>query len=149
SNCSTVTAAAYPDVPTDQICASGAANCLNASPTFFSEKRLTSINTYVLASQSSGTYSEVDSYALGQQFDTGTGATTAVMALTSITRTGENGTAVSTPATQFQVTMMNTRVAGTTQPALYRPRINEIKTKAGAAITVDYNPPQCTQGSGG
>src|SRR5262249_38689432 len=119
------------------------------APTFFSEKRLTSISTYVLASQSSGTYNEVDSYALGQQFDTGTGESTAVMALTSITRTGQNGTAVSLPATQFDVTMMNNRVLGTTQPALYRPRITEIDTQAGAAITVNYNPPQCTQGTGG
>ncbi len=149
SNCSTVTSTAYPDVPTDEICASGDTSCENASPTFFSEKRLTGIDTYVLESQSSGTYSEADSYALAQQFDTGTGETTAVMALTSITRTGENGTALSLPATQFTVTMMNNRVLGTTQPALYRPRISEILTEAGAEITVDYNPPQCTQGTGG
>ena len=149
SSCTSVTAAAYPDVPTDQICASGSTTCLNASPTFFSEKRTTEIDTYVLASQSSGTYDKVDSYALGQQFDTGTGETTAVMALTSITRTGEDGTAVSLPSTQFDVTMMNNRVLGTTQPALYRPRISEILTEAGAAISVDYNPPECTQGTGG
>ncbi len=149
SNCSTVTQAAYPDVPTDQICASGDTSCENASPTFFSEERLTSIDTYVLESQSSGTYSEADSYALAQQFDTGTGESTAVMALTSITKTGEDGTALPLPATQFDVTMMNNRVLGTTQPALYRPRITEILTEAGGAISVDYNPPQCTQGSGG
>ncbi len=71
------------------------------------------------------------------------------MALTSITRTGEDGTAVSLPSTQFDVTMMNNRVLGTTQPALYRPRISEILTEAGAAISVDYNPPECTQGTGG
>lgn len=150
SSCSAVTQAAYPDVPTDQICASGATNCLNASPTFFSEKRLTSISTYVLASQASGTYNLADSYALTQQFETGTGETSAVMALTAITKTtGETGTTPLIPSTQFTVTMMNNRVAGTTQPALYRPRISEILTEAGSAISVDYNPPQCTQGSGG
>ena len=145
-----MTQAAYPDVPTDQICASGDTSCENASPTFFSEQRLTAIDTYVLESQSSGTYSEADSYALTQQFDTGTGETTAVMALSSITRTtGETGSTPLVPATTFDVTMMNNRVAGTTQPALYRPRITQILTEAGAAISVDYNPPQCTQGSGG
>ena len=150
SGCSAVTQAAYPDVPTDQICASGDTSCENASPTFFSEERLTSIGTYVLESQSSGTYSEVDSYALAQQFDTGTGEATAVMALSSITRTtGESGGNPLIPATTFDVTMMNNRVLGTTQPALYRPRITEILTSAGAAIGVDYNPPECTQGSGG
>jgi RHS repeat-associated protein len=149
SSCSSVTAAAYPDVPTDQICASGSTTCINASPAFFSEKRTTEIDTYVLTSQSSGTYSEVDSYALAQQFDTGTGETSAVMALTSIIRTGRTGTAVAMPPTQFDVTMMNNRVAGTTQPALYRPRISEILTEAGAAISVDYNAPECTQGTGG
>jgi len=150
SSCSTVTQAAYPDVPTDQICASGSTTCENASPTFFSEERTTSIDTYVLESQSSDTYSEVDSYALAQQFDTGTGETTAVMALSSITRTtGETGGVPLVPATQFDVTMMNNRVLGTTQPALYRPRINEILTSTGSAITVNYNPPECTQGSGG
>ena len=150
SSCATVTQAAYPDVPTDQICASGDTSCEVASPTYFSEQRTAAIDTYVLGSQSSGTYSEVDSYALAQQFDTGTGEASAVMALTSITRTtGGSGGSGLIPSTQFDVTMMNNRVLGTTQPALYRPRINEILTEAGAAITVNYNPPECTQGSGG
>jgi RHS repeat-associated protein len=150
SSCTTVTQAAYPDVPTDQICASGDTSCENASPTFFSEERLTSIDTYVLESQSSDTYSEVDSYALAQQFDTGTGEATAVMALSSITRTtGEGSGNPLIPATNFDVTMMNNRVLGTTQPALYRPRITDILTSTGSAISIDYNPPECTQGSGG
>ena len=150
SSCSSVTQTAYPDVPTDQICASGSTTCLNAAPTFFSEQRTTEIDTYVLASQSSGTYNKVDSYALTQQFDTGTGESSAVMALTGITRTtGQTGTTPLIPTTQFDVTMKDNRVAGTTQPALYRPRISEIHTEAGSSISVDYNPPQCTQGTGG
>jgi RHS repeat-associated protein len=149
SSCSTVTASAYPDVPTDQICASGDKTCDNAAPTFFSEERLTGITTYALKSQSSGTYDQVDSYALAQSFLTGTGETTAVMGLNSITHTGQDGTAVALPPTTFTMTMMDNRVLGTTQPALYRPRVIGIATEAGAQISVDYNAPECSQGSGG
>jgi RHS repeat-associated protein len=149
SSCTTVNAANYPDVPTDQICASGATNCLNASPTFFSEQRTTSITTEVLASQSSGTYNKVDLYALAQQFLTGTGQTTAVMALDSITRTGEDGSTPPLPPTTFSVTMLDNRVAGSSQADLWRPRITGIDTEAGDDISVSYNAPACNQGSGG
>ena len=103
----------------------------------------------MLKSQSSGTYDKADSYALAQSFLTGTGETTAVMGLDSITHTGEDGTAVALPPTTFTMTMMNNRVLGTTQPALYRPRVIGIATEADAQVSVDYNPPECTQGSGG
>jgi RHS repeat-associated protein len=151
SSCTTVNSTNYPDVPTDQICASGDTSCDNASPTYFSEQRTTSITTEVLASQSSGTYDDVDTWALAQQFLTATGQSTAVMALTSISRTGEDGTPVSPPLppTTFSVTMMNNRVTGTSEPDLWRPRITGITTPAGASIAVTYNPSACTQGSGG
>jgi RHS repeat-associated protein len=149
SSCTTVNSTNYPDVPTDQICASGDTSCDNASPTYFSEERTTSITTEVLASQSSGTYDKVDSYALAQSFLTGTGQSTAVMALSSITRTGEDGTAVLLPPTSFSVTMLNNRVSGTSEPQLWRPRITGITTQAGEDIAVNYNATDCTQGSGG
>ena len=149
SSCTTVNSTNYPDVPTDQICASGSTSCDNASPTFFSEQRTTSITTDVLASQSSGTYNKVDSYALAQSFLTGTGQSTAVMALTSITRTGQDGTAVSLPPTQFSLTMLNNRVSGTSEPLLWRPRITGVTTEAGESIAVTYNSPACTLGTGG
>ena len=150
SSCGTVNGTNFPDVPTDQICASGDNSCLNVSPTFFSEKMLAAIDTYVLASQSSGTYNQVDDYALTQEFDHGTGQTNDVMELDSITRTGEDGSgSTPLPPTTFNMTMMDNRVAGSSQAAIYRPRINEIDTETDGVITVNYNPAQCTQGSGG
>jgi RHS repeat-associated protein len=149
ASCTTVNSANYPDVPTDQICASGSTSCDNASPTFFSEQRTTSITTKVLASQSSGTYNNADTWALAQSFLTGTGQTTAVMSLTSITRTGQDGTTALPLSTKFSVTMMDNRVSGTSQPKLWRPRITGITTEAGESIAVTYNAPACTQGSGG
>ena len=150
SSCGTVNGTNFPDVPTDQICDSGDNSCLNVSPTFFSEKMLSAIDTYVLASQSSGTYNQVDDYALTQEFDHGTGQTNDVMELDSITRTGEDGSgSTPLPPTTFNMTMMDNRVAGSSQAAIYRPRINEIDTETDGVITVNYNPAQCTQGSGG
>jgi RHS repeat-associated protein len=150
SSCTTVNGTNYPDVPTDQICSSTDTSCDNASPTYFSEERLTGITTSVLASQSSKTYNKVDSYALAQEFSTGTGEDSAVMSLTSITRTGEDGTTTAPlPPVSFGVEMMNNRVTGSSQPGLFRPRIVKVDTGTGAALGITYNGAVCAQGTGG
>jgi RHS repeat-associated protein len=138
----------WPDVPFDEICASSG-TCANDSPTYFSEDRLTSITTEVLATQADGDYNNADTYTLTQSFDHISGSSAYVMALDSITRTGDVLMTTPLPPETFSSAMFNNRVAGTTQPAEYRPRIISIDTDSGSAIGVTYNSPACTQGSGG
>ena len=83
SSCTTVTQTAYPDVPTDQICASGSTHVPERGADVLfraAHHRDRHLRARVPVV---GTYNKVDSYALTQQFDTGTGESSAVMALTA------------------------------------------------------------------
>jgi RHS repeat-associated protein len=143
SSLTSSTASDWPDIPYDQNCgASG--SCSNDSPTFWSTVRLTSITTQV---QEGSSPQQVDSYALTQTFPDAGGAAQPVMFLDSITRTGEDGTALSLPATTFTPTEVDNRVDGLVPaaPGLYRPRIASITTSTGAAIAVTYSAPACSR----
>jgi RHS repeat-associated protein len=146
-------AANWPDAPGDQVCEPAPAACSNYTPTFFSTIMLSSITTKVLAGSA---YDEVDSYALQQSFpepQAGLGeGTMAVMWLDSIQRTGDDtlggGSPVTNlPATKFTPDEMSNRVDGDTTGAapLYRPRLVEITTEAGAQIVIAYSAPQCSR----
>ncbi|HEY1620975.1 MAG TPA: RHS repeat-associated core domain-containing protein [Streptosporangiaceae bacterium] len=143
SNLSSSTASNWPDVPYDQNCGSSG-SCTVDSPTFWSTVRLTSITTQVLEGSS---YQEADSYALDQSFPDAGGASRPVMFLDSITRTGEDGTAVSLPPETFTPTEIDNRVDGLVPAAepLYRPRIADIATEYGASIAVTYAVPACSR----
>ncbi|WP_194916372.1 RHS repeat domain-containing protein [Catenulispora rubra] len=167
SNLNSSTAPNWPDVPFNQICAAGAASCANYSPTYFSTKRLTSISTAVLVGS---TYQPVDTFTLSQSFpapqaglvpagssvsasNPGDGSV-AVMWLDSIQRKGQDtlggGTAAQLPKTVFTADEMPNRVDGNTTgaAALYRPRLVEITTDAGAQTVVAYSASQCSRTSG-
>jgi RHS repeat-associated protein len=164
SNLSSTTADNWPDVPFDQICAKQTDTCSNYSPTFFTNKRLTSITTSVLVG---GTPQTVDSWALAQMFPSpqagivtpaggvsktnpGDG-TAAVMWLNSIQRTGSDtsagGAAVTLPAITFTADEMPNRVDGTTtgSAALYRPRMDYYTTETGSQVVVSYATPDCSR----
>jgi RHS repeat-associated protein len=153
SDCSSLTsstASNWPDVPFDSLCASGA-DCKATGPSFFTRKRLTSIDTHAWASASSS-YTDVDSWALTQQFldpgDIGN-SSDQTLVLKSIQHTGKNGTALSLDPVTFTYQMRPNRVDSSTDNILplNRPRIASITSETGAITTVTLSDPECVRGS--
>ena len=142
----TANASKWPDVPFDLICAS--ATCpTQSSPTFFTRKRLTTVTTKVL---SGTTYRNVDSWTLEHQFpDPGDGQNK-VLWLASIQHAGLAGTTpITLPKTTFIGQQLANRVdtIGDIGPAMNRYRITAINTEAGATLSVNYTPADCTTSS--
>lgn len=150
SNLSSATASHWPDVPYDQNCNS-TGTCTNNGPTFWTTKRLTSIQTQVMAS---GAWQNVDQWTLAQSLpSTGNadGMSTAVLELDSIQRTGQDtlggGYAVPLPAETFKYTEMDNRVDGLVPaaPPLYRPRLSSIQTETGGSVAITYQAVACSR----
>ncbi|GIH21543.1 RHS repeat domain-containing protein [Rugosimonospora africana] len=137
----TAHAANWPDTPFDQSCTLNA-KCLNTGPTFWSRKRLTSIATQVLVGTA---YSNVDSWALTQQFP-GTGDNTSPsLWLSTITRTGQAGTALAMPKVDFGGTAKDNRIdSDEGRPPLHKYRITRVSNETGADTLVTYRDPDCT-----
>ena len=137
------TATTRTDVPTDLTCVSGA-SCAVSSPSFWSRYQLTGITTYGLAGSS---MSEADSWALGQSFiNPGDDTTTAPMVLSSITRTGEDGTAVSLPPVTFGYVSLPNRVETTTDfsdgyTTIPRERVQSVTNETGEVTSIEYDSP--------
>ena len=153
SDCSSLTsstASSWPDVPFDSICTSGA-DCKAISPTFFTRKRLTSIDTLAWSAAISRN-TAVDSWALTQQFldpgDIGN-STDQSLVLTSVRHTGKNGTAISLDPVTFTYQMRENRVDSSTDNILplKRPRIQTVTSETGAVTTVTLSNPECVRGS--
>ncbi|MGW0855992.1 RHS repeat domain-containing protein [Streptomyces sp. NPDC002690] len=141
----------WPDVPFDQYCADGAECKDQLSPSFWTRKRLTQIDTSVLVGTA---YRKVDTLALSHQFpSTGDGSSPALW-LASLTRTGHTGTGdVSMPAVTFAGQPLPNRVEGATTgtnpdpvPPLIRYRVHGIDTETGGSIGVTYSAPDCKAG---
>ncbi|MFJ3235826.1 RHS repeat domain-containing protein [Streptomyces sp. NPDC086787] len=141
----------WPDVPFDRSCKSGEECKDRYSPSFWTRKRLTKIDTSVL---SGGAYKSVDSWTLAHQFPSTGDGTDAALWLASITRTGHTGTGdVSLPAVTFKGQQLANRVEGATTggdpdpvPPLVRYRVYGIDTEAGSTIGVTYSEPDCKAG---
>ncbi|WP_323181871.1 restriction endonuclease fold toxin [Streptomyces sp. NBC_01408] len=144
-------AKSWPDTPVDQECAA-TGQCLNLSPTYFSTKRLTKIDTEVFGT---GGYRSVDSYALNQSFQDPGDGTSPTLWLDSVQRTATNARAAQTlPAVSFAPLQMPNRVDGLVRrpdgtdasaPRYYRPRIQAITTETGGRINVVYKTPECSR----
>ena len=136
------TAKDWPDVPFDQICASGTVCANSPAPTFFSRKRLTGITTRVWdTALSTPGYQNVDSWALDQDFvDPGDGTSSSLW-LKSITRTGEDGTEKPMAPVTFAGEQLPNRVDTSHDDiaALIKWRVRTITTETGSVITVNYN----------
>ncbi|WP_354642660.1 polymorphic toxin-type HINT domain-containing protein [Kitasatospora camelliae] len=145
-------AKSWPDTPVDQNCpATG--ECTVVSPTFWTTKRLTRIDTEVL----DGTqYRTVDSFALNQSFQDPGDGTSPALWLDSVQRTGSNGkpTPVTLPAVGFAPLQIANRVDGDVRrpdgtvasaPLYNRPRIQTITTETGGRINVVYKPAECSR----
>ncbi|MCW4384189.1 polymorphic toxin-type HINT domain-containing protein [Salinibacterium sp. SYSU T00001] len=151
---SATTANHWPDTPVDLICADSA-SCTNITPVFFDRNRLSTITT----STFDGTaYQPIDTWRFHQRFvaqGTGIGleyATGAMLVTDSITRTGHNGTNTAVddltlPSNTFQYTFLENRVDSATDdaPALWRPRMTNVRTESGASVSVNYRT-ECAAG---
>lgn len=138
------------DVPWDQNCKAGAdcedkdRNTINASPTFWTRKRLTSVTTQILKPDASG-YRDVDSWGLKQKW--GMADVDRDLLLESITHTGNAGTSpLSLPPVTFNHIQEPNRVdkLGDDVGPYIKYRLGTIYDESGGQIDVNYSDPQCT-----
>lgn len=135
----------WPDVPVDLNCDSGK-TCYVQSPTFWSRKRLTQIETSVWSGTGT-TYTPTDAWALEQTLPGSGDRGGAALWLNSITRTGKapGSAPVTLPKDSFEGTLMANRVDGAEGlPPLYKYRVTRITSQAGADILVTYSAADCT-----
>ncbi|WP_405868347.1 polymorphic toxin-type HINT domain-containing protein [Streptomyces sp. NBC_01515] len=154
SDCSSLTDSTsdnWPDVPYDSICASGDDDCNTDSPSFFSRKRLTGIDTLAYSATTSA-YTAVDSWALTQEFQDGQDiddTSDQTLALSSIQHTGKNGTDIKLDPVTFTYQLRPNRVDSTSDDILKlsMPRMSTITSETGAITTVTLSDPECVRGS--
>ena len=134
----------WPDTPVDQFCSTTCSN--HPSPSFWTQKKLTSITTTVRTS--SGTYTPVDTWDLHYTFPATQDVTSPSLWLHDIVHTGKaNGGSIALPPVRFDGAAMNNRVDGTdTLPPLNKLRITAIHNETGGTIQVNYYPAQCVAG---
>ncbi|MFH8927145.1 RHS repeat-associated core domain-containing protein [Streptomyces pristinaespiralis] len=152
SDCSALTADTsdnWPDVPFDAICTKDDTDCVSETPSFFTRKRLTDVNTHSYNATTSA-YDPVDSWKLDQEYlDGGDIGDTSdhVLTLKSIRRWGKTaGTVIGLEPTSFTYHMRPNRVDGTDDILpLTRPRISTITSETGAITTVTLSSPECVR----
>ncbi|MFP8887588.1 RHS repeat domain-containing protein [Streptomyces mangrovi] len=140
-------AAKWPDVPFDQYCKSGDTCESNASPSYWTRKRLTGITTSALVD---GAYQKVDSWKLEHSFPSTGDGNDPPLWLKSITRTGHTGgTPITLPPVSFRGVQMPNRVSGAVDaiPAYNRYRVYAIDTESGGTVGVTYSATDCTAGA--
>lgn len=150
------TPATRTDVPTgstgDLQCSSGA-TCDVQSPTFWTKLQLATIATLALQGT---TQVKADSWALAQTFpSTGDGSANPPMWLSTITRTGQDGSpALALPAVTFTPTPLANRVETQTDlndgySIIARMRLLKVTNETGGITTVSYDTPPtaCTSGN--
>ncbi|MGW6563683.1 polymorphic toxin-type HINT domain-containing protein, partial [Streptomyces hydrogenans] len=140
----------WPDVPADQLCASGQTCTDRYTPTFFTRKLLKSITTRVLKN---GVSTPVDTWTMAHSFQsTGDGAVNGEypLWLKSIQRTDENGGTLGLPAVTFMGVQMPNRVDNDTDgnPPYLRWRVRQVNTETGARTVVVYAPTECSSTPG-
>ncbi|MFE0590379.1 ricin-type beta-trefoil lectin domain protein [Micromonospora echinospora] len=144
------------DTPADLRCAANT-KCWNASPSFFTRKRLDKISTSALRRTDTNARQVVDEYQLKQSFPVlKTGPNTALW-LESITRTGygRNGTTdakVTLNPVRFESNAedMPNRVKRDNRPGFSRLRIARVINEYGGETVVTYKAPtgDCESGTG-
>ncbi|MFG1809487.1 RHS repeat domain-containing protein [Streptomyces sp. NPDC049040] len=141
----------WPDTPFDQNCAAGATCTGNYSPSFWTRKRLTQIDTSVLVGS---TFKPVDTWKLTQQFPSTGDGTSPALWLASVSRTGHTGTGdTSLPTVTFMGKQLKNRVEGATTggdpdpvPPMIRYRVYAINSETGSTLGVTYSAEDCKAG---
>ncbi|CAO0833779.1 YD repeat-containing protein OS=Streptomyces microflavus OX=1919 GN=Smic_54190 PE=4 SV=1 [Streptomyces microflavus] len=135
-------------MPFNAICSSGDDECLSSSPSFFSRKRVTGVDTFSW-SAATRTYQPVDSWVLTQKYlDGGDIGDTSdhVLTLQSLKRTGKAGTAIGLNPISFTYQMRPNRVDATDDILpLTRPRVSTVTSETGAITTVTLSAPECVR----
>jgi YD repeat-containing protein len=129
-------AAQFPDVPTDLVC--GSVTCSKYSPSFFTGRRLKSIETK--ANWNTGTPTLVDRITFTHELPPTD--VSAKLWLRSIQRTGFVGGTTTTPAVRFEGAVKPNRPftsAGVLATNLYR--VTEVKDEFGGRTVVTYGQP--------
>ncbi|MGC3955160.1 MAG: RHS repeat-associated core domain-containing protein [Propionicimonas sp.] len=136
------TAKAWPDVPMDALCDTYCPS-QKTTPTFFTRKRVSQINTYVR--NTAGGYDSVDRWTLGASFPRPTdGAAVPTMWLSSIAQAGLAGGTITLPSVALSPIMLDSRIKGSAGVALEKPRLGVITSETGAQTIVNYSTPECT-----
>ncbi|MFB7181436.1 RHS repeat domain-containing protein [Streptomyces sp. NPDC056257] len=136
----------WPDSPYDLFCKDGSTECKGQnSPTFWSRMRLTGIHTKVL---SGGSYQDVDSWTLDQNFPPAGDGIATPMWLKSIVRTAKGGAATDVPfdPVTFAGEPRPNRVDKTYDglAPYIRLRMYQVNTETGGTIGVTYSQQDCT-----
>ncbi|MER6361617.1 RHS repeat-associated core domain-containing protein [Kitasatospora sp. NPDC001527] len=133
----------WPDVPFDLYCADGADCRTNASPTFWSRKRLVTVTTRALTG---GTHKNVDSWSLTQSFPPSGDGISTPMWLSAITRTGWTNGKLELPPVTFAGEQLANRVdrTGDGLAPFVRLRLSQITTETGGTIGAYYSAPGCS-----
>ncbi|MFB7475212.1 RHS repeat-associated core domain-containing protein [Kitasatospora sp. NPDC056184] len=146
ANCGTfdeANARNWPDVPFDLYCADGADCKSNASPTFWSRKRLTAVTTRLLTG---GAHQDVDSWSLAQGFPPAGDGVSTPMWLSSLTRSGRTNGSLALPPVTFAGEQLANRVdrTGDGLAPFVRLRLSQVTTETGGTIGAYYSAPGCT-----
>ncbi|WP_165484669.1 polymorphic toxin-type HINT domain-containing protein [Streptomyces kasugaensis] len=133
----------WPDVPYDLECKDGTECKDRYSPSFWSRKRLSGITTKVLTG---GSYKDVDSWTLEQDFPPAGDGISTPMWLKSITRTGKTAGSETLPSVTFEPVQRDNRVdkLGDGLAPFVRLRLSRINTETGGATSVNYSDVGCT-----
>ncbi|MEV5767661.1 polymorphic toxin-type HINT domain-containing protein [Micromonospora sp. NPDC052213] len=150
SDCHIKDAAHWKDVPWDQECTAGAADCKeNYGPTFWTTKRLSTVTTQVWdTTKTTPAWQPVDSWTLGHTYPAvGDGSDHAGLWLSSLQYKGLVGGTEAMPPVTFEPVSMPNRVLSKNNTSNNRMRIGNIVTETGGKIQVTYSLPDCTSGS--
>ncbi|GAA2885652.1 type IV secretion protein Rhs [Actinoplanes cyaneus] len=147
TTCVSSTPSNWPDVPWDQSCTS-TTSCKDYAPTFFSQKRLDTVQTSVW-NASTSEYVPVEKWTLHQTYPDPGDSTRAGLWLSSISHTGLYGGTATLPDVSFTGVQKANRVDTATDNAAKMNwwRIASITTETGDLIGVTYSDQECTAGS--
>ncbi|MCY0929492.1 hypothetical protein OTB20_25480 [Streptomyces sp. H27-H1] len=134
----------WPDVPVYLDC-KAATQCLQGSPSFWSTKRLISIDTVAL---SGGVHVPVDTWTLNQSYPPTGDTSKPALWLDSVTRTGKAGAlGDSTPLTTtftYSDLMANRVDSAEGRPPINKRRIKMVTGETGSDTLVTYTDKDCT-----
>ncbi|MGW4033873.1 RHS repeat-associated core domain-containing protein [Streptomyces sp. NPDC004838] len=150
-------AARWPDTPHDRYCAVGTrCGFAQASPSFFTRKKLTAITTQMRTGPTVTTptdattpYADVDAWRLKHLF-TDNGDDSKTLWLSEIQHEGKgNGGSITLPSVQLIGRQLDNRVdaIGNNLSPIKRFRLHTVLSESGAQLDVEYKPADCAAGS--